>query len=74
MIVSEFMYKPWEYALSHATKGTFLEDGDLCTPSITAPVAEKLESCLIEYLKNQVCMRGLRSNKAECSFVACGWT
>lgn len=54
VIVSEFMYKPWEYALSHAAKETFLEDGDLCTPSITAPLAEKIESHLIEYLKNQI--------------------
>lgn len=53
-MISEFMYKPWEYALSHAANEAFLGDGDLCTPSITAPIAEKFESHLTEYLKDQV--------------------
>ncbi|KNA12254.1 hypothetical protein SOVF_127620 [Spinacia oleracea] len=54
VMISEFMYKPWEYALSHAANEAFLGDGDLCTPSITAPIAEKFESHLTEYLKDQI--------------------
>ncbi|XP_074301915.1 DNA polymerase epsilon catalytic subunit A-like [Silene latifolia] len=52
--VSEFMYKPWEYALNQTTNESFLEDGDLCTPSITASVAEKFEARLNEYLRDQI--------------------
>lgn len=54
MMVSEFMYKPWEYALNHVARDAFDEDGDLCTPSITIPLAEKFESHLTGYLKDQV--------------------
>lgn len=54
MMVSEFMYKPWEYALNHIADEAIFEDGDLSTPSISVPVAEKFESLLIEFVKDQV--------------------
>ncbi|KMT05520.1 hypothetical protein BVRB_7g176430 [Beta vulgaris subsp. vulgaris] len=54
VMVSEFMYKPWEYALNHVASDAFDEDGDLCTPSITIPLAEKFESHMTGYLKDQI--------------------
>ncbi|XP_057534123.1 DNA polymerase epsilon catalytic subunit A-like [Amaranthus tricolor] len=54
VMVSEFMYKPWEYALNHIADEAIFEDGDLSTPSISVPVAEKFEALLIEFVKDQI--------------------
>ncbi|GAB4856745.1 hypothetical protein Ancab_014659 [Ancistrocladus abbreviatus] len=54
LIISEFIYMPWNYAQEQAEIRVTIGDGELCTPSITAAVAQKVESHLTEYLKNLI--------------------
>lgn len=53
-IVSQFLYIPWSYARKQAAIRASVQDGNLCTPSITVAAAETFESHLTEYLKGQV--------------------
>ncbi|GMN61114.1 hypothetical protein TIFTF001_030195 [Ficus carica] len=53
-IVSQFLYIPWNYARKQAAIRSSLQDGNLCTPSITVAAAETFESHLTEYLKGQI--------------------
>ncbi|KAK9127695.1 hypothetical protein Syun_016492 [Stephania yunnanensis] len=54
LIVSEFIYKPWEYAKKQASSSDCLVEGSLCTPSITTAAAAVIESKITEYLKEQI--------------------
>ncbi|CAI9105576.1 OLC1v1004524C1 [Oldenlandia corymbosa var. corymbosa] len=54
LIVSEFMYIPWKFAQEQVAKRVCLGDGDLCTPSITAAVAETFEQQMTEDLKTKI--------------------
>ncbi|KAL9274734.1 DNA polymerase epsilon catalytic subunit A-like protein [Drosera capensis] len=54
LIVSEFMYIPWNYAQEQAAVRVDNEHGISCTPSITAVAAQKLELRLTEYLQDQI--------------------
>lgn len=54
LLVSEFMYNPWKYAKEQTLARVSLQNGDTCTPSITAAAAESIESEMQEYLKGQV--------------------
>lgn len=54
MIVSEFMYLPWKFTLEQAAMRASMREGNLCTPSITAGAAETFDSCVSEYLREQV--------------------
>ncbi|GAB2214864.1 hypothetical protein Drorol1_Dr00019229 [Drosera rotundifolia] len=54
LIISEFMYIPWNYAQEQAAVRVDNEHGISCTPSITAAAAQKLESRLTEYLQDQI--------------------
>ncbi|GMH11122.1 hypothetical protein Nepgr_012963 [Nepenthes gracilis] len=53
LIVSEYIYMPWTYAQEQATRAC-TGDGYSSTPSITAAVAQKIESNLTDYLKEQI--------------------
>ncbi|XP_073146772.1 DNA polymerase epsilon catalytic subunit A-like [Henckelia pumila] len=53
LIVSEFLYLPWKYALEESEKRASAV-GTLCTPSITASTAEILESQMTEFLKIKI--------------------
>ncbi|EXB53718.1 DNA polymerase epsilon catalytic subunit A [Morus notabilis] len=53
-IVSQFLYIPWSYARKQAAIRASVQDGNLCTPSITVAAAETFESHLTEYLKGQI--------------------
>ena len=55
-IVSQFLYIPWNHARKQAAIRSSLQDGNLCTPSITVAAAETFEFHLTEYLKGQVKM------------------
>jgi len=57
LIVSEFMFIPWDYAQKQAATREALRDGNSCTPSITIVAAENFESHMVEYIKGQVLMR-----------------
>ncbi|MQL76845.1 hypothetical protein Taro_009220 [Colocasia esculenta] len=54
LVVSEFLYIPWKYLLEQTALRTTGRDGTSCTQSITVAAAENLESCITEYLKDQV--------------------
>lgn len=54
LIVSEFMYVPWKYAQEQATHRASTSDGDLCTPSITAALAETFDLQMVEDLKMKI--------------------
>ncbi|XP_049379283.1 DNA polymerase epsilon catalytic subunit A-like isoform X1 [Solanum stenotomum] len=54
LIVSEFMYGPWKYAQEQATHRVSTSDGDLCTPSITAALAETFDLQMAEDLKKKI--------------------
>lgn len=54
MVVSEFLYIPWKFAQEQAANRAVLGDGDLCTPSITAAVAETFDLKMTEDLKKKV--------------------
>ncbi|KAJ8568462.1 hypothetical protein K7X08_027995 [Anisodus acutangulus] len=54
LIVSEFMYVPWKYAQEQATHRASTSDGDLCTPSITAALAETFDLKMAEDLKKKI--------------------
>ncbi|KAM3201238.1 DNA polymerase epsilon catalytic subunit A [Capsicum annuum] len=54
LIVSEFMYIPWKYAREHAALRASTSDGDLCTPSITAALAETFDLQMAEDLKKKI--------------------
>lgn len=57
LIVSEFMFIPWNYAQKQAAARASLQNSNSCTPSITIAAAETFESHLVEYLKGQVLIR-----------------
>lgn len=48
------MYVPWKYAQEQATHRASTSDGDLCTPSITAALAETFDLQMVEDLKMKV--------------------
>ncbi|GAB2274640.1 DNA polymerase epsilon catalytic subunit A [Dionaea muscipula] len=54
LIVSEFMYIPWNYVQEQAATRVAIGDGASSTPSITTAVAQKSESQLTEYLQDQI--------------------
>ncbi|XP_057988015.1 DNA polymerase epsilon catalytic subunit A isoform X2 [Hevea brasiliensis] len=54
LIVSEFMFIPWDYAQKQAANRASLQNVSLCTPSITIAAAETFESHLVEYLRGQI--------------------
>ncbi|PWA95928.1 DNA polymerase epsilon catalytic subunit [Artemisia annua] len=54
LIVSQFMYRPWKFALDQVRKRAKIRDDDSCTPSITAAAAEIFESSMTEYLSEQI--------------------
>ncbi|CAN4107239.1 unnamed protein product [Withania somnifera] len=54
LIVSEFMYVPWKYAQEQATHRASTSSGDLCTPSITAALAETFDLQMAEGLKKKI--------------------
>ncbi|KAG6779745.1 hypothetical protein POTOM_016140 [Populus tomentosa] len=54
LIVSEFMFIPWDYAQKQAATREALRDGNSCTPSITIVAAENFESHMVEYIKGQI--------------------
>ncbi|XP_020536143.1 DNA polymerase epsilon catalytic subunit A isoform X2 [Jatropha curcas] len=54
LIVSEFMFIPWDYAQKQDAKRASLQDVSSCTPSITIAAAETFESHLVEHLKGQI--------------------
>ncbi|KAJ6368932.1 hypothetical protein OIU78_001326 [Salix suchowensis] len=54
LIVSEFMFIPWDYAQKQAATREALRDGNSCTPSITVVAAENFESHMVEYIKGQI--------------------
>ncbi|OIT28308.1 PREDICTED: DNA polymerase epsilon catalytic subunit A-like [Nicotiana attenuata] len=54
LIVSEFMYIPWKFAQEQATHRASSSDGDLCTPSITAALAETFDLQMAENLKKKI--------------------
>lgn len=54
LIVSEFMYIPWKYAQEQAAKQASAVDGELCTPSIPAAIAETFELQMTQELKKKV--------------------
>ncbi|KAJ8551982.1 hypothetical protein K7X08_028425 [Anisodus acutangulus] len=54
LIVFEFMYVPWKYAQEQATHRESTSDGDLCTPSITAVLAETYDLKMAEDLKKKI--------------------
>ncbi|PHT35292.1 DNA polymerase epsilon catalytic subunit B [Capsicum baccatum] len=54
LIVSEFMYIPWKYAQEHAALRASTSDGDFCTPSITAALAETFDLQMADDLKKKI--------------------
>lgn len=54
LIVSEFMYIPWKYAQEQAANRASAGDGELCTPSIPAAIAETFELQMTEELKKKI--------------------
>nr|GMD12608.1 DNA polymerase epsilon catalytic subunit A-like [Ipomoea batatas] len=54
LIVSEFMYLPWRYSQEQAAERASAKNGDLCTPSITAALAETFDLQMAEYLKKKI--------------------
>ncbi|KAL8140374.1 hypothetical protein V2J09_006395 [Rumex salicifolius] len=54
LVASEFVFIPWKHAKEQAITQAAMQVGDLCTPSITAATAEKLELLLADYLKDQI--------------------
>ncbi|XP_075078061.1 DNA polymerase epsilon catalytic subunit A [Nicotiana tabacum] len=54
LIVSEFMYIPWKFAQEQATHRASSSIGDLCTPSITAALAETFDLQMAEDLKKKI--------------------
>ncbi|KAK2968076.1 hypothetical protein RJ640_000491, partial [Escallonia rubra] len=54
LIVSEYMYLPWKYVQEKVAIRACARGDNMCTPSITAAAAETLESCLSEYLREQI--------------------
>ncbi|OAY51429.1 DNA polymerase epsilon catalytic subunit A [Manihot esculenta] len=54
LIVSEFMFIPWDYAQKQAANRASLQNVSSCTPSITIAAAETFESHLVEYLRGQI--------------------
>lgn len=54
LIVSEFLYNPWRHAQEQAAMRAFSQNGTTCTPSITGAAAEKFESLMTDYLKEQI--------------------
>lgn len=73
LIVSEFMFIPWDYAQKQAANRASLQNVSSCTPSITIAAAETFESHLVEYLRGQVSLRNTNSQnlyaplKASCT-------
>ncbi|KAJ4832189.1 DNA polymerase epsilon catalytic subunit A [Turnera subulata] len=54
LIVSKFMFIPWDYAQKQAALKASSESGNLCTPSVTVAAAETFESHMVGYLKEQI--------------------
>ncbi|VFQ71576.1 unnamed protein product [Cuscuta campestris] len=54
LIVSEFMYIPWKHAQDQAAQQASTKNGDSCTPSITAALAEILDLQMAEDLKKKI--------------------
>ncbi|XP_050220537.1 DNA polymerase epsilon catalytic subunit A-like isoform X2 [Mercurialis annua] len=54
LIVSEFMFIPWEHAQKQAANRASLQEISSCTPSITVSAAETFESHMVDYLKGQI--------------------
>ncbi|KAL2328488.1 hypothetical protein Fmac_021915 [Flemingia macrophylla] len=54
LIVSQFMYIPWNYAKKQAAIRTSMQNGDSNTPSINIGAAEAFESNITEYIKEQI--------------------
>ncbi|XP_009629449.1 DNA polymerase epsilon catalytic subunit A [Nicotiana tomentosiformis] len=54
LIVSEFMFIPWKFAQEQATHRASSSIGDLCTPSITAALAETFDLQMAEDLKKKI--------------------
>ncbi|XP_060169809.1 DNA polymerase epsilon catalytic subunit A-like isoform X1 [Lycium barbarum] len=54
LIVSEFMYVPWKYAQEQATHRASTSDGDFCTPSIPAALAETFDLQMADDLKKKI--------------------
>lgn len=53
-VVSQFLFMPWNHAQKLAASKASSDAGDLCTPSITIAAANNFESCMVEYLREQV--------------------
>ncbi|GKA98205.1 DNA polymerase epsilon catalytic subunit, partial [Tanacetum coccineum] len=55
-IVSDFIYLPSKFAQDQANKRTNIrdDDDDSCTPSVTAAAGEIFQSCMTEYLREQI--------------------
>lgn len=54
LIVSEFLYIPWKYAQEQAANRALPGNGELCTPTIPAAIAESFELQMAEELKKKV--------------------
>ncbi|WCJ41776.1 DNA polymerase epsilon catalytic subunit A [Euphorbia peplus] len=54
LIVSEFMFIPWEYAQKHGANGASSQDVTSCTPSITIAAAETYDTHMVKYLQAQI--------------------
>ncbi|KAJ8768060.1 hypothetical protein K2173_021000 [Erythroxylum novogranatense] len=54
LVVSEFMFIPWDFAEKQSAIRACLQDGNSCTPSITIVAAESFESQIVEYVKEQI--------------------
>lgn len=54
LIVSEFLYLPWKYLKEQIVSFNIKRDAATSTQSITVSTAETLESCVNEYLKEQI--------------------
>ncbi|CAI0398250.1 unnamed protein product [Linum tenue] len=54
LIVSEFMFIPWDYARKRAATRASLQDSTSSTPSISIAAAESFESLLAEHLRDKI--------------------
>ncbi|CAN1252331.1 DNA polymerase epsilon catalytic subunit A [Linum perenne] len=57
MIVSKFLFIPWDYARKQAAARASLQDATSSTPSISIAAAESMESRMTEYLREKVFRR-----------------
>ncbi|XP_010557398.1 PREDICTED: DNA polymerase epsilon catalytic subunit A [Tarenaya hassleriana] len=54
LTVSKFIFDPWKFALDQSESRASIQDGSLCTPSISIKTAESMESQMVEYLKEKI--------------------